>query len=228
LYLENKLNKGLFKFENIVLKDTENIVPLISRSLIRNKLYEVGELEAIGKLNFYDNHFIDLGSSIGITTLSVAQKAEDKIIISVEPVREFLNYSRKNLDKYGNNSNNYIFINKAIYYGKTRPKIIKKNNSLEGVLDENFGLEIEKTNITSIVESYNLTNFNILIDLEGFSFEPFIEEPEIFKFCEKLIIEESFKNSEEKNVFIEKLRDLGFKVKYEKHYWNSTIIGASK
>ena len=80
----------------------------------------------------------------------------------------------------------------------------------------------------SIVKSYNLTSFNILIDLEGFSFDPFIKEPGIFKYCEKLLIEESFKNSLEKNVFIENLSELGFKVKYEKHYWNSTIIGASK
>ncbi len=228
IFIENKLYKNTFNFDGLILRDKTNQVPLISRSLIRNKLYEVGELEAIKKLKLHDDNFLDLGSSIGITTLAISRLAENKKIISVEPVIDFLNYSKNNIELYGNKSNDYKYLNKAIYYGEKIPKIIKKQNSLEGTISESKGQNIEKTTINKIINNYELSSFNILIDLEGYSFEPFINEPLVFERCNKLVVEESFSEEFKREEFITTLKNLGFHIAYENIFWNSTVIGATK
>ncbi len=228
LNLENLIFRGRFKFRDFDLADHDGVVPLISRSLIRHNLYEKYELEAINKLDFRNENFIDLGSSIGITSMYVASMNKNKIMVLVEPARKYIKYSKDYITSHLGNQNKYIFINKAIYYGKDNPKFMYSANSLEGKLNHTQGYEVGKTTLNEIIKNTNLDSFNLLIDLEGYSFEPLFKEPEIFANCNKLVIEDKFNEKFSQDVIFKKLHSLNFSVVYIHEVWGSHVIGAVK
>ena len=72
-YFENLIFFNRVKFSNLEINDKDEIISNKTKQLIRHSLYEYYELDAISKLRYFDNDFIDLGSSIGLTSYSVSQ-----------------------------------------------------------------------------------------------------------------------------------------------------------
>ena len=96
-------------FRNIQLPDYKNIIDLKTKSLIRHNLYENYELEAIEKMEIWDNNFIDLGSSIGLCSFVVSSNmSNDHKHILLEPSRSLLDYSKKIISKQEHNNKVWV------------------------------------------------------------------------------------------------------------------------
>ena len=127
---------------------------------------------AIEKIELYGENLIDLGSSIGLTSLKVAMNTENKKIVLVEPILEYLDYSKIQLDAFKNNT--YFYENKQLNesYSKENKFINKDQNNLLSKLSNQDDHKITKITILEILEKYSIKNYNLLIDIEGNSFDP--------------------------------------------------------
>ena len=218
-------------FRNIQLPDYKNIIDLKTKSLIRHNLYENYELEAIEKMEIWDNNFIDLGSSIGLCSFVVSSNmSNDHKHILLEPSRSLLDYSKKIISKQEHSNN--IFINKAIGYDSESVMFDSGIGVLSGKtipLDSNKDYEIlECIKIKDILDEVNINSFNILIDIEGLSFLPLFKEESSFSNCNKVIFEEEFNDEFNLKRVKNQLNKLGFEIVYFSETWDSSIIGAVK
>ena len=94
VFYEKYFNFKKLYFNNFELPEYDSIIDYKTRSLIRHKLYEKYEIEAINKLELWDDNFIDLGSSIGLCSYLVGSKMNsNNIHILVEPNKVLLEYS---------------------------------------------------------------------------------------------------------------------------------------
>jgi FkbM family methyltransferase len=231
VFYEKYFNFKKLYFNNLELPEYDSIIDYKTRSLIRHKLYEKYEIEAINKLELWDDNFIDLGSSIGLCSYLVGSKMNSSNMhILVEPNKVLLEYSKLVMSKLENK--NKIFINKAVGYSTETMFFDPSDNILSGKVvnykrNDSFD-SVYCTNIGSLIKTHEIKSFNVLIDIEGLSFLPIFNEEASFKICKKLIIEESF--GENYNFYDVKnqLEKLGFKITYKRETWGSNIIGAEK
>lgn len=222
-YLENLVFRNKIKHFDLLLNDDKNIISYSTRSLIRHNLYEKYEFEAINKLFIKPENLIDLGSSIGLLSLCIARKQVNKKIVLVEPVLEYLDFSKKLFKKYSNND--HFFINKAIDYSDQKI-FIEKKNVLASKINYLSGKNINKVSIKEIIDTFNIESFNLIIDIEGKSFEPLFKEPNLISKCSNILIEENFSEVYKKEIILEKLNELGFEIVYFQETRNTNIIAA--
>ena len=222
--IENILNKNKIKHRELIIEDKDKIISNFTRSLIRHNLYEKYELEASSILFNKPEDLIDLGSSIGIVSLSTAMKQKGKKIVLVEPVIEYLEFSKNLFHQHSENTHH--FVNKAVDYSN-KDIFLEKKDILNSEINYLDGKNINKTTLFQIVSEYNIDFFNLIIDIEGKSFEPIFEDEKIMEKCKNLIIEEEFDTKYTEVVVMEKLSQIGFEVKYFEKSRNSNIIGAT-
>ena len=220
--IEDIFWKSEVYFEGILLtKDKEIMTPEI-KSLIRTKLYEKNEMLAIEKLQMYGEDLIDLGSSIGLTSLKVVQNTNNKKIVLVEPILEYLNYSKIQLEAFKNNS--YFYENKAIDYSKENKFIDKNVNNLLSKLSDKGGKKVTKITISEILEKYSIKTYNLIIDIEGNSFDPLFNEEKALKNCKKVIIEDNF-DKYSKSEIEERVTELDFNIDFYMPSMYGNVIG---
>ena len=220
--IEDIFWKSEVYFEGILLtKDKEIMTPEI-KSLIRTKLYEKNEMLAIEKLQMYGEDLIDLGSSIGLTSLKVVQNTNNKKIVLVEPISEYLNYSKIQLEAFKNNS--YFYENKAIDYSKENKFIDKNVNNLLSKLSDKGGKKVTKITISEILEKYSIKTYNLIIDIEGNSFDPLFNEEKALKNCKKMIIEDNF-DKYSKSEIEERVTELDFNIDFYMPSMYGNVIG---
>ncbi len=217
-FFEDIFWKSEVHFEGIMLTKNNKILTPEIKSLIRNKLYEKNEMLAIEKLEMYGENLIDLGSSIGLTSLKVSMNTSNKKIILVEPILEYLNYSKTQLERIKNNS--YFFENKAIDYSRKDRFIYKDTNNLLSKLNEKTGEKVSKITISEILEKYSIDNYNLIIDIEGNSFDPLFNEGAALKNCKKIIIEDDFEKYSKEQIE-ERINELNFYI----DFYISSIYG---
>ena len=209
--IEDIFWKSEVYFEGILLTKNKEIMTPEIKSLIRTKLYEKNEMLAIEKLQMYGEDLIDLGSSIGLTSLKVVQKTNNKKIVLVEPILEYLNYSKIQLEAFKNNS--YFYENKAIDYSKENKFIDKNVNNLLSKLSDKGGQKVTKITISEILEKYSIKTYNLIIDIEGNSFDPLFTEEKALKNCKKMIIEDNFEKYS-KSEIEERITELDFNIDF--------------
>ena len=218
-------------FRNIQLPKNQNIIDPKTKSLIRHNLYENYEIEAIEEMEIWDNNFLDLGSSIGLCSYIVSSNMnKNHKHILVEPNKELIEYSKLLISKTEHSNN--LFINKAIGYDYANAMFDPGPNTLSGKIisyepRKDFPI-IECTQIENIIKENEIDSFNVLIDIEGYSFYPLFKEELIMQKCKKIILEESFESEYTAEKVFEQLKNLGFEIVYNQKTWGSNIIGAIK
>lgn len=222
-FLENIVCKNKIKHFDLLLKDDEKIISNFTRSLIRHNLYEKYEFEAVKKLALKPDNLIDLGSSIGLVSLAIARNQKNKKIIMVEPVKEYLEFSKELFKNYSQNE--HYFLNNAIDYSDNKI-FLNKKDILDSEINYSSGVEIDKISIKEIIETFNLDTFNLIVDIEGKSFEPLFNEYGILNRCSNLIIEEKFSEVYKKEKVFGQLNEVGFDVIYFQQTRGSNIIAA--
>lgn len=222
---ENLIFLNKVNFLKLEINDKDKIISNKTKQLIRHSLYEYYELEAISKLKYFDNHFIDLGSSIGLTSYFVSQALFGKKIIVVEPVLDYLNFSKKILNK---DQNEIVFLNKAIYYDNEIAYIKRGISNLSSSINASSGDAVEITSLSEIISINNLKEFNLLVDIEGYGFQLLFEEEGALQNCRKIIIDEKIDTNFTYEVVEEQLNKLGFEIVYSQNAWNGIVLGAVK
>jgi FkbM family methyltransferase len=218
-------------FKNYLLPDYQNIIDHKTQSLIRHNLYENYEIEAIKKVQLWDNNFIDLGSSIGLCSLIVSSNmSKEYKHILVEPNKKLLDYSKIVISSTKHNNN--FFINKAINYGSNSSMFNEGRDILSGkTIPNNLNKDyktVECTTLNKILEEHNINSFNILIDIEGLSFLPLFRDEDAFRMCRKLVLEEKYSDEYNLEKVQNQFEKLGFKIIYNSEARGSRVIGAIK
>jgi FkbM family methyltransferase len=232
-------SRPIVKFENIIFKtkklydiklpENANIfIDDFTKSLLRRNLYERCELKALNILNFTDNDFIDIGSSLGYIASKVSITTTNKKIILVEPDIELLRFTESLFQSQKQNT--FKYYNNAIYYGTENIFLESEGNSLEKKIsiENTNSSQIIPISLGKIINQNNIRKYNLLIDAEGHSLDPLFYEKEAFEYCEKLIIDEEFSSIYTKERVLKKLEELNFSVVFFEKCWNSFVIGAKK
>ena len=176
--------------------------------------YESAEIKLIKK--YFDSNLptIDLGSGIGVTMCTFAQKAKKKIIC-VEASKFCVEQLKINIKK--NNFKNFEVINKLFFSHKN---IFSNNYTFDEKKDFIFNKLIKKKNnkkriiknkmitLKSLLKKFNLKNVQILCDIEGEEMNFTKTDFNDFKKCENLIIEIHSKNQSKINSLINNLKKI--------------------
>jgi FkbM family methyltransferase len=205
---ENLIFLNKVNFLKLEINDKDKIISNKTKQLIRHSLYEYYELEAIG-----------------LTSYFVSQALFGKKIIVVEPVLDYLNFSKKILNK---DQNEIVFLNKAIYYDNEIAYIKRGISNLSSSINASSGDAVEITSLSEIISINNLKEFNLLVDIEGYGFQLLFEEEGALQNCRKIIIDEKIDTNFTYEVVEEQLNKLGFEIVYSQNAWNGIVLGAVK
>ncbi len=182
--------------------------------------YESAEIKLINKYFNPGLPTIDLGSGIGATMCTFAQKSKNKIIC-VEASKFCVDQLKKNIKK--NKFKNFKIVNKLFFSHKNI------NNS-NYIFDENKDLILSKllkiknnkkkinkkqsTTLKSILKKFNLKRVQISCDIEGEEMNFNKKDFSDFKKCKNLIIEIHSKNELKINRLISNFKKIS-KLKLE-------------
>ena len=158
--------------------------------------YESAEIKLMNKYFKPDIITIDIGSGIGATMCTFAQKAKKKIIC-IEASKFCINQLKINFKK--NKLKNFVIINKLFFARKninnqkitfkenkdfTHNKLIKDNTDTKKNITNNNAVTLNK-----IIKKFALKHVQILCDIEGEEINFTKKDFEDFRLCQNLIIE---------------------------------------
>ena len=161
------------------------------QSLIYWNIYEKSEIKTISK--YLDRHcpVIELGASIGMTTLTICSLVDKNVpVISVEANPLLIN--NLNNTKHINNLSNLDIVHAAIDYegGGSIQFSIDANNLGSKKGSSSSSVIIKTVKLRELILNKNIKRFSLISDIEGAEVELFLlEDVETFSGCELIIIE---------------------------------------
>lgn len=156
-------------------------------SLLYSGFYERKEVHLIEQYLNPDFPVIELGASIGMTTVTIGSINPNQIIsIEANPLLLPNLIETKEI----NGLQNVSFINKAIDYEGPTVNFMLDPNNLGSHIGSEQGVQIETITLKEIVSSFKLKEFILISDIEGAEIQ-FIENEgiELFEKCHQIIIE---------------------------------------
>ncbi|MDA9864715.1 FkbM family methyltransferase [Pelagibacterales bacterium] len=182
--------------ENYKFADLNIFIPndsafAIKYALIKNK-YEVSEKKMISKHMTANLPVIEFGGSLGIISKLIASKLDNKtkhIIVEANP--NILKFCKKNATIERRKDLTFI-INGAIAYGSEKVNFLISDNAVcsKIVNDGSHNLKIETTNLSKILKDYLIDeSFILVMDIEGWEMDVFMNDSEVLKKCSLAIIE---------------------------------------
>jgi len=184
-------NKDIFNFKNykVDLSATQNFI----KASVFWGLYERSELNTITTHINSQFPIIELGASLGLTSLAIQNKAKNQIIISVEANTKLI----RNLEKTKkiNQLNNWHILNYAIDYSGEDYidfEVDFGNLGSKKSLIPNVNTIKVKTATLKAIHKKHLDeqNFVLIADVEGAEIEIILEDSDFLKEkCKQIIIE---------------------------------------
>lgn len=186
--LTNKVFIFLFIKFNIkenYIEQKDGFVSVINQSdflkaLIYTGFYERKEREIINKFIRKDLDVIELGSSLGIITLTICKNCE-KRVFSVEANSKLI--ENLNRTKAKNELNQLTIYSRAISYGSEYVKFDIDNNNLGSKISDTKGILVKAITLEEIYYSNKINKFILVSDIEG------SEIDFILNLCDNVIIE---------------------------------------
>lgn len=182
--------------ENYKFADLDIFIPsdsafAVKYALIKNK-YEVSEKKLIAKHMKANFPVIEFGGSLGIISKLIASKLDNKtkhIIVEANP--NLIKFCKKNATIERRKHLTFI-INSAIAYGSEKVNFLISDNAVcsKIVNDGSHNLEIETSNLSKILKDHSIDeNFILVMDIEGWEMDVFMNDSEVLKKCSLAIIE---------------------------------------
>jgi len=160
-------------------------------------------------LNVKDRDVIDVGMSIGDSTIYFALNGARRVI-GLEPYPYAFSYAEKNVKL--NNLQNVILLNAG--YGKDSKTIVSSgkitSNDSSLIVSDNGDKEIPIYSLKTLFNKYEIEEAILKMDCEGCEYNLLDEDEDILKRLRMIQIEYHYGYEKLK----EKLEKLGFKVKY--------------
>ena len=200
-------------FHNLVIDISNSVIKKRIAASLFFKTYESAEVRFISQfLQNYEGTIIELGSSIGVVTSTIAKANPKATVFTFEADSRFISIIENNLQLNGIQnvkcyneiigSEGYVF---SVGDDNTMGKIINGESSLS-----NF------KKLSSLIQMHNINDFVLVSDIEGAEYFFLFEESDLFKNCSLIIIElhPIEINNELISVaeMIERIKSLGFKI----------------
>lgn len=208
LFYQNKI-----KFNNLIIDISNKVIKKKIAASLFFKTYESAEVRFISKyLQNYDGIIVELGSSIGVVTSTIAKANPKAEIFSFEADNRFISIIENNLKineiknvKCFNEiigSEGYVF---SVGDDNTMGKIVKGEKG-----NTNF------KNLSSLLKTHSISDFVLISDIEGAEYFFLFEESDLFQKCNLMIIElHPIEINDELitvNQMIERIKLIGFEV----------------
>ncbi|MEQ3689883.1 MAG: FkbM family methyltransferase [Flavobacterium sp.] len=207
------LYKRKIPFHNLVIDISNTVIKKKIAASLFFKTYESAEVRFISQfLQDYEGTIIELGSSIGVVTSTIAKANPNATVFSFEADSRFIPIIENNLqlNRIQNvNCYNEIIGSEGFVFS------VGDDNTMGKIVKGESGLSNFKQ-LSSLLQIHNITDFVLVSDIEGAEYFFLFEESNLFTNCSLMIIElhPIEINNELITVaeMIEKIKSLGFNI----------------
>jgi len=154
---------------------------------------------------------LELGGNIGRVSLIIATiLINDKNLVVIEPTKDIaqLNIKNRNINCFNYNVETNIISNKPLYLKKNNIESVA-NKIINNNIDDDCEL-IENITFNELEIKYNIIFDTLIIDCEGSFYQILLDEPNILKNINTIIIENDFEKIEEYNYIYNSFINNGF------------------
>ena len=137
---------------------------------------------------------IELGSSVGVTFGTLANNRDKTKFICVEPSKKNYKKLLKLKQSIPKKNNEYIFLNKAIYYDSPNVNFEDTTTVTSKITKNNLktikSYKVSAVTLSQIIKKYSVKNqFTLISDIEGAEGNIFFKDVSSLKLCETIIVE---------------------------------------
>lgn len=173
-------------FHNLSIHISNPIIRKRIAASLYFKTYESAEVRFISKyLKNYEGTIVELGSSIGVVSSTLAKANPNAKIVSFEADKRFIPIIENNY-KCNNIYNANIF-NEII--GASGYEFIPGEDNTMGKISKSNSETNEMSSLSQLMKKYNLSKFVLVSDIEGAEYFVLHEDTSIFNQIPLLIIE---------------------------------------
>jgi len=189
------------------------INPVIKASLFWN-LYESAELRFIEQYLRTDHDVIELGSSIGVTSCKIRRLLDKSCrLICVEANPELVQQIELNMLLNKISGDNVTIIPKGIRYHQSNHVdtffTTGSSNIMGKIETRPAGVRrVETITLSEIIDKYQIDEFSMVCDIEGAEIGMIMEEKEVLRKCQQLIIELHEIENNDRHIDIREMKDL--------------------
>lgn len=173
-------------FHNLSIHISNPIIRKRIAASLYFKTYESAEVRFISKyLKNYEGTIVELGSSIGVVSSTLAKANPNAKIVSFEADKRFIPIIENNY-KCNNIYNANIF-NEII--GASGYEFIPGEDNTMGKISKSNSETNEMSSLSQLIKKYNLSKFVLVSDIEGAEYFVLHEDTSIFNQIPLLIFE---------------------------------------
>lgn len=211
--LYNKRKFWYNNFGKFIINYHERLINLhryIRCSDLSKELIE--QLLIIKYLN-QDSNVLELGGNIGRVSLVIASVlSNDKNLVVIEPTKDIaeLNIKNRNINCFNYNVETKIIANKPLYLKKNNIESVA-NKIIDNNVDNDCEL-IENITFDDLQIKYDIIFDTLIIDCEGSFYQILLDNPNILKNINMIIIENDFDTIEEYNYVYNEFINNNFKL----------------
>jgi FkbM family methyltransferase len=180
------LYKRKIPFHNLVIDISNTVIKKKIAASLFFKTYESAEVRFISQfLQDYEGTIIELGSSIGVVTSTIAKANPNATVFSFEADSRFIPIIENNLqlNRIQNvNCYNEIIGSEGFVFS------VGDDNTMGKIVKGESGLSNFKQ-LSSLLQIHNITDFVLVSDIEGAEYFFLFEESNLFTNCSLMIIE---------------------------------------
>jgi FkbM family methyltransferase len=180
-------------------------------------LYEYSERYLIRKWLPHDVNVVELGGSIGIVSREILRciKPERSLIV-VEAIPKLAKLVKKNVGSIYPTTC-WQPIQAAVAYGCADVPFVTGSEHIAGRIGrDGKGMRLRATTLSSIVQDFQLTDFSLVMDIEGAEHEVVRHDLSALARCQ-CVIAELHGEQTDKDAFCRKLQEIGLTLVERKH-----------
>ena len=173
-------------FHNLIIEVSNPVIRKRIAASLYFKTYESAEVRFISKyLKAYEGTIVELGSSIGVVSSTLAKANPKASLFSFEADNRFIPIIENNF-KINNISNANCF-NEII--GASGYEFVPGEDNTMGKISKTDSTSNKMSSLSQLIEKYNFSEFVLVSDIEGAEYFVLNEEKTVFDTIPLLIIE---------------------------------------
>ncbi len=173
-------------FHNLIIEVSNPVIRKRIAASLYFKTYESAEVRFISKyLKAYEGTIVELGSSIGVVSSTLAKANPKAPLFSFEADNRFIPIIENNF-KINNISNANCF-NEII--GASGYEFVPGEDNTMGKISKTDSTSNKMSSLSQLIEKYNFSEFVLVSDIEGAEYFVLNEEKTVFDTIPLLIIE---------------------------------------
>lgn len=181
IFFSNKI-----PFHNLIIEISNPVVRKRIAASLFFKTYESAEVRFISKyLNNYEGTIVELGSSIGVVSSTLAKANPKAQLFSFEADKRFIPIIENNFKI--NNITNATCYNEII--GASGYEFVPGEDNTMGKISKTEAVSNRMSSLSQVITKYNFKEFVLVSDIEGAEYFVLNEDDAVFKAIPLLIIE---------------------------------------